>query len=38
RSIEKNGGLDSYLLTCPDDKLTDKAIKLKSKIRKAAAA
>ncbi len=38
RSIEKNGGLDTYLLTCPDDKLTDKAIKLKSKIRKAAAA
>ena len=35
RSIEKNGGLDSYLLTCPDDKLTEKAIKLKSKIRKA---
>jgi len=37
RAIDKNGGLDSSLLTCPDDKLTDKAIKLKSKIRKAAA-
>ena len=38
RSIEKNGGLDSYLLTCPDNKLTEKATKLKSKIRKAVSA
>jgi large subunit ribosomal protein L28 len=38
RSIEHNGGLDSYLLTTSDRKLTDEAVRLKRRIRKAAAA
>jgi large subunit ribosomal protein L28 len=37
RSIEHNGGLDAYLLKTSDSKLTDEAIRLKKKIRKAAA-
>lgn len=38
RSIEHNGGLDGYLLNTPSLKLTDKALTLKHKIRKAAKA
>jgi large subunit ribosomal protein L28 len=38
RTIEKNGGLDSYLLGTADAKLTDEAVKLKREIRKAASA
>lgn len=34
RSVEHNGGLDAYLLTSADDKLTDKARRLKRQIRK----
>jgi len=35
RSIEKNGGLDAYLLSTADKNLTEEAIKLKRRIRKA---
>jgi large subunit ribosomal protein L28 len=38
RTIEKNGGLDAYLLGTPDAKLPAEARRLKSKIRKATAA
>ena len=38
RTIEKNGGLDSYLLGTSDTKLTDEARRLKRQIRKASAA
>ena len=38
RTIEKNGGLDAYLLGTPDAKLPVEARRLKRKIRKAAAA
>ncbi|MPY72060.1 MAG: 50S ribosomal protein L28 [Alphaproteobacteria bacterium] len=38
RTIEKNGGLDAYLLGTNDAKLTEEAIKLKRAIRKAAGA
>ena len=34
RTIEKNGGLDAYLLATPDKKLTNQAIRLKRRIRK----
>ena len=37
RSIEHNGGLDAYLLSTADSKLADEAIKLKRRIKKAAA-
>lgn len=37
RSIEKNGGLDAYLLGTADAKLTTEARRLKRQIRKAAA-
>ncbi len=37
RSIEKNGGLDAYLLSTADKNLTEEAIKLKRRIRKASA-
>ncbi len=37
RTIEKNGGLDSYLLGTPDSKLPIEAQRLKRRIRKAAA-
>lgn len=36
RTIEKNGGLDSYLLSTPNAKLTDEAQRLKRRIKKAA--
>lgn len=39
RTIEKNGGLDAYLLGTPDIKLPEDAVRLKRRIaRKAAAA
>lgn len=38
RTIEKNGGIDAYLLGTSDSKLTDEARRLKRKIRKATAA
>ena len=37
RTIEHNGGLDSFLLGTADSKLTDEARKLKRRIEKAAA-
>ncbi|MDY0882439.1 50S ribosomal protein L28 [Dongia soli] len=37
RTIEHNGGLDSFLLGTSDSKLTDEARKLKRRIEKAAA-
>ena len=36
RTIEKNGGLDAYLLSMPNAKLTDEALRLKRRIKKAA--
>jgi large subunit ribosomal protein L28 len=38
RTIEKNGGLDAFLLGTPDTKLPLEARQLKRKIKKAAAA
>ncbi len=38
RTIEKNGGIDAYLLGTSNSKLTDEARRLKRKIRKASAA
>jgi large subunit ribosomal protein L28 len=38
RSIEHNGGLDSYLLTTPDAKLPADARRIKRRIKKAAGA
>lgn len=38
RTIEKNGGIDAYLLGTADAKLTDEARRLKRQIRKAGAA
>ncbi len=38
RTVEHNGGLDSYLLNTSSRKLTDEAIKLKRKIQKAVVA
>ncbi len=38
RSIEHNGGLDTYLLGTSNEKLTDEARRLKRKIKKATAA
>ena len=35
RTVEHNGGLDNWLLTTSSRKLTDDAVKLKRKIRKA---
>ena len=34
RSVDKNGGLDSYLISIATVKLTDKAAKLKRQIKK----
>jgi large subunit ribosomal protein L28 len=34
RSVEINGGLDSFLLSTASSKLTDEAVKLKNKIKK----
>ena len=38
RSIEHNGGLDTYLLGTPDGKLTQEAVRIKRQIRKVNAA
>jgi large subunit ribosomal protein L28 len=38
RSIEHNGGLDAYLLKTSNDKLTEEAVTLKRKVKKAMAA
>ncbi|HEC14927.1 MAG TPA: 50S ribosomal protein L28 [Rhodospirillales bacterium] len=37
RTIEHNGGLDSYLLSTRNDKLTDEAQRIKRRIKKAIA-
>ena len=37
RAIEKRGGLDAYLLSAKDTELTDKAVKIKRRIKKAQA-
>jgi large subunit ribosomal protein L28 len=37
RTIEHNGGLDAFLLSRPDTKLTDEARRLKRRIERAAA-
>lgn len=37
RTIEKNGGLDAYLLGMPNRKLTPEALRIKRRIQKAAA-
>ncbi len=37
RSIEKRGGLDAYLLSAKDAELTEGAIKIKRRIKKAQA-
>ncbi|MAI06854.1 MAG: 50S ribosomal protein L28 [Alphaproteobacteria bacterium TMED87] len=34
RTIEKNGGLDGFLLSAKDKNLTDNAIKIKKAIKK----
>ena len=38
RSIDKNGGLDNFLLKARDDNLSDKAKKLKTQVARARAA
>lgn len=35
RSVDHNGGLDKFLTTTADSKLTDEAIRLKRQIKKA---
>lgn len=35
RTIEKNGGIDAYLLARSNDKLTEEGVKLKRRIKKA---
>ena len=37
RTIEHNGGLDAYLLTTPNSRLTEEALKLKKRVQKAKA-
>lgn len=37
RTVEKNGGLDAFLLSRNDSKLPDEALRLKRRIEKAAA-
>jgi large subunit ribosomal protein L28 len=37
RTVDHNGGLDAYLLSTSDKKLTDEAVKLKRQIKKALA-
>lgn len=34
RTVERNGGLDAFLMDTPDHKLTDEARRLKRRIRK----
>ncbi len=36
RTVEVNGGIDAYLLSMPDRKLTDEARRLKRRIERAA--
>jgi large subunit ribosomal protein L28 len=38
RSVEHNGGLDNWLLKTSDAKLSDRALKVKRDLKKAAAA
>ena len=38
RTIEKNGGIDAYLLSTSNSKLTEEAQRLKRKIKKATVA
>jgi large subunit ribosomal protein L28 len=38
RTVEHNGGLDAYLLNTSSRKLTEEAIKLQRRVRKAATA
>ena len=38
RSVEHNGGLDNWLLKTPDERLSDRALKVKRELKKAAAA
>jgi len=38
RTVEKNGGLDAFLLSRNDSKLPEAAVRLKRRIEKAAAA
>ena len=37
KTVEKNGGIDGFLLSTADRKLTDEALKLKSRLEKASA-
>ena len=37
RTVEKNGGLDAFLMSRNDSKLPDEALRLKRRIEKAAA-
>ena len=37
RTIEKNGGIDAYLLATSNEKLTEEGLKLKRRIKKAQA-
>lgn len=37
RTIEHNGGLDAYLLSTPNSRLTDEALALKKRVLKAKA-
>ena len=37
RTIEHNGGIDAFLLTTPDSRLTEEALVLKRRIRRAQA-
>jgi large subunit ribosomal protein L28 len=37
RTVEHNGGLDNYLLTTSSTKLTEDGLRLKNRIKKAAA-
>lgn len=36
RSVERRGGLDAFLLSSPDSRLTEKAVRLKRRLRRAA--
>lgn len=38
RSIDHNGGLDAFLLTANNNSITEEALKIKRKIKKAAVA
>lgn len=38
RSVEHNGGLDAWLLKTADEKLSDRALKVKRELKKAAKA